>query len=50
MKARQLIKTENERRQAIEAARVREVTELRDLEQRRMGGQQQQNAEEEQAQ
>lgn len=47
----QLIKTENERRQAIEAARVREVTELRDLEQRRMGGQQQQqNAEEEQAQ
>ena len=47
----QLIKTENERRQAIEAARLREVTELRDLEQRRMGGQQQQqNAEEEQAQ
>ena len=32
----QLIKTENERRQAIEAARIREFNELRDLEQRRM--------------
>ena len=47
----QLIRTENERRQAIEAAKMREISELRDLEQRRMGGQQQQqNAEEEQAQ
>lgn len=42
----QLIKTENERRQAIEAAKMREFNELRDLEQRRMGADNQ-NTEEE---
>lgn len=44
----QLIKTENERRQSIEAARMREISELRDLEQRRMGGDTQQNDEDNQ--
>ena len=33
----QLLKTENDRKQAIEAARIREQAELRDLEQRRIG-------------
>lgn len=44
----QLIKTENERRQAIEAAKMREISELRDLEQRRMGVDSQQNDEDNQ--
>ena len=42
----QLIRTETERRQAIEAAKMREISELRDLEQRRMGADNQ-NTEEE---
>ena len=33
----QLLKTENDRKQAIESARIREQAELRDLEQRRIG-------------
>ena len=43
----QLLKTENERKQAIENARVREAAELQELEQRRINGgdaQQQQDA------
>lgn len=38
----QLLKTENERKQAIENARIREAAELQQLEERRMGGDAQQ--------
>ena len=33
----QILKTENDRKQAIEAARIREQAQLRELEQRRIG-------------
>ena len=46
----QLIRTENERRQAIEAAKMREISELRDLEQRRMGADNQNTEEDNQEQ